>query len=347
MACSGGRRRQQAEPAITPADPVAPPPATLLVAEVLPEDEPPTGRWDLGGIEIEDTALWTKAPAASGPDLGGSPAVRETFAALVGHLPQIARLGGELSGRSYVVKFSPELARGLADKSFSLMQAQGGGLRANVVGEGGRIVGQGTLHTAAMAPLAALAVWQVLAVVTAKKYLADIDRKLAGIATGVASIQRWLEDERRGRVTGNLRYLREVATRIQAQSLSPAEVAAFANQLEAIERELQQLHAAQLPALQRHAGKAETMQMSGDRLAENSKAAFALLDEFENDMRPMLYMDERRAAQAEAGAPVEESITALGSQLDEHLRRLSSPAAVLVQLSASGGVGSVRQLEVA
>lgn len=68
-------------------------------------------------------------------------------------------------------------------------------VRAMAVDSSGKIVAHGTLvSAAALNPAAAaLAVWQVMAMVTAQHYLHDIQQRLARIETGISDIKQWLE----------------------------------------------------------------------------------------------------------------------------------------------------------
>lgn len=86
-----------------------------------------------------------------------------------------------------------------------------GGMRAVAVAADGTIVASGTLVSAANPALVALLAWQVLAVITAQKFLSDINNRLANIEREISSIKQMLDDQTRGRLLGAMDYLRSHA----------------------------------------------------------------------------------------------------------------------------------------
>src|SRR5439155_1734836 len=92
-------------------------------------------------------------------------------------------------------------------------------------------------------------VWQVMAIVTQQKFLADIDRRLAAIERGVAAVQEWLEDDRKGKVIGNLNYLRQIAAVLMDHRLTMVDTLTYNQQIEQIERECDQIMGAIAPSL--------------------------------------------------------------------------------------------------
>src|SRR5262249_26556605 len=112
-----------------------------------------------------------------------------------------------------------------------------------------KIIGNGTLiATSAVNPAAAgLAAWQILAIVTAQHYLAEINDRLAGLERAVEAIKDWLDNDRRAKLLGNLAWLRGLASNLQDQNVTDEQVSAYVHQLEAIDREcLQIMEAARL-----------------------------------------------------------------------------------------------------
>jgi len=159
---------------------------------------------------------------------------------------------GHSAATAFKVVFSPEVTQGMRDGTFRLMGGNVGHY-AKAVDKGGKLVGNGQLvaNNAARAAAIGTAVFQVLAVVTAQKFLADIDKKLAAIDKGVKEIQNWLEEEAWGTLHAGHDYLNGIAQAIHEQRLSPPEVTAFLNQLEHIDQDSQRIARMTLKKLQR------------------------------------------------------------------------------------------------
>lgn len=116
------------------------------------------------------------------------------------------------SRKLYKITFSPKVAKGLSDGSYSLMQSEKG-LKAIAVDNAGKIVEQGKLSIdrVAGAVSAVGAVWQVMAILTAQKFLSDINSRLAGIEDSLKGLETWLDTQEQGRFLGSYKYLSEVA----------------------------------------------------------------------------------------------------------------------------------------
>jgi hypothetical protein len=100
----------------------------------------------------------------------------------------------------------------------------------------GKIIEQAKLHgtEGLQNAMNVAAAWQVASVIVAQKHLADISAKLERIAEGMERISSFLEAERRSRITGTFRYLRQAVEAIQAGELTPA----LRIELEGCERDL-------------------------------------------------------------------------------------------------------------
>ena len=92
--------------------------------------------------------------------------------------------------------------------------ADGSGLLPFVRGPNGRIVEQARLFDAAnlQRMVSAAALWQVASVIVAQKHLADISGRLKDIEAGIAGISRFLDDQRKARISGTYTYLVQVST---------------------------------------------------------------------------------------------------------------------------------------
>jgi virulence-associated protein VapD len=118
-----------------------------------------------------------------------------------------------------------------------------------------------------------LAVWQVLAIVTAQKFLSDINKRLASIERGISDLKQWLEQERLGRLQGSLTYLKQLAEVAQRRDLTETDAMVFASQLESIERESQQVMASTEMPLEQGLAEFKKMALTGMGLEEHSRAA--------------------------------------------------------------------------
>ena len=113
--------------------------------------------------------------------------------------------------------------------------ADGNGLRAFAMGPTGikeqaRLFDVNNLQNM----INATAIWQVASVLVAQKHLADISSKLEEIKKGVAGISRFLENQRKARISSTYEYLLQIYTALQRGELSEA----GRHQLESCERDL-------------------------------------------------------------------------------------------------------------
>jgi len=176
-------------------------------------------------------------------DLPLTPKVRENLIDLLPQVPVLAAKGMLAASQTFVIKFSPDVARGIANGTLKVMKATEGGIRATAAAADGKIVGNATLLPAAGVNLAAvsLAVWQLAAIITAQKYLVDINWRLAAIEAGIEAIKEWLDTERKGKLIANLKYLQTLGRDIGNHDVSEAQANVFAGALEALDRECLQM----------------------------------------------------------------------------------------------------------
>lgn len=177
-------------------------------------------------------------------DLPLIPRFQTGLQSLLAQAPVVAASGAIATSQTFVMRFAPEVAKGLTDGTLSMMQSKmiEGGIRASALGADGAVVGQATLLAASGVNIAAtgIVVWQLLAFVTAQKYLVDINARLAKIEGEIRSIKQWLEDERIGKLLGNLAYMQSRARDLIEQDLSESRIATYDSQLEQIVRECHQ-----------------------------------------------------------------------------------------------------------
>jgi hypothetical protein len=194
------------------------------------------------------------------------PAARQALGPLLQHAPRVLAAAGDLATglTRVVVKFSPEAARGLAAGTLEMTRAAGGeGVRAiarDVASK--RFVEHGVLTNGVSPVAVASAIWQVAALVTAQKFLADINARLAILEQGIDAIRGFLEDQEQAKLRTSALRLREMADAVRDQRLSPRELDVLAHQIEDIDREAQQI--TELYAQQLARGSVEIMNQAWD-----------------------------------------------------------------------------------
>lgn len=232
------------------------------VVEIVAEPTPPASaiRFSTGTIDIGELRPFS-GEALNWPT-SSDPRLSRAAESIVRGAPLTALGLQQAAGGIYHLKLTAEATAHLANGSWKFMEASGGGFRLNRVDAAGTVRGQGAMIPAQAAAGAALAVWQVLAIVTAQKFLADIDRKLASIEGGVKDLRATLEEDRRGTLLGNLGYLRQIAAALAQNVIAEEDAQTFIGQIEHIERECQQIEAASATTMIRHAGEFKTMQLT-------------------------------------------------------------------------------------
>jgi hypothetical protein len=143
-----------------------------------------------------------------------------------------------MAGNSYTLIFSPEVARGIENGTYKLIQVFKGARAWAVDAKTGKFIEHGVLQHAFNSPVfIATMVWSILAAVTAQKFLKDISKQLSQIQSRLDSISGWLEAEEAGELLGNYFYLRNLASTIGMQNYISEDVPIFLVQLENIDRD--------------------------------------------------------------------------------------------------------------
>ncbi|HVZ32665.1 MAG TPA: hypothetical protein VG963_09580, partial [Polyangiaceae bacterium] len=236
------------------------------------------------------------------------------------------------------MRFDPEVARKLADGTLTMMQAVNGGLRATAIDASGRIAGHAVLSAPSHALTGALVVWQVLAVVTAQKFLADINVRLAGMERGISELKSWLEDEQCGKLDGSLRYMRTMAESLRQRDLTDADLGLFGEQLETIDREARSFMAMRERQLARVEEALPNIKLTGIGFEENSAAASRLVQEFHQACEPWWLAARVRGigCQLRAPLPLSRQISRLRvRELREEMREQNSKRARFMELANS------------
>lgn len=116
-----------------------------------------------------------------------------------------------------VFTFSPETRRKLANKTYKLLEQKSGKLQATAMNNG-KIVENAVLESIVKPSVAIAMIWQVAAVITAQKFLNEINEKLRKIENVVGEIRELLKGQELSRIYGRLRYLIELAEIFKSQN---------------------------------------------------------------------------------------------------------------------------------
>lgn len=170
------------------------------------------------------------------------PGSRRALAPLLQHAPRVLVEGASAisSATKLVMVFSPEATKALGRGVLELTPSGNldGAVRAVARTTDGskKFVENANILAEVNIAAVAAAAWQVAAIVTAQKFLADINAKLATIERGVAAIMRSRQDEVASKLEANLAYLRDRADTIRAGTVNVMEMQAIVGQLEEIDR---------------------------------------------------------------------------------------------------------------
>ncbi len=192
--------------------------------------------------------------------------IRNTLAPILQQAPTLAMNAGQAMANTYILKFSPDVTKALSDGTAYLANAAGGGVHAYAIKDG-QILGQGTLHSLRPELITAVA-WQVLAVITAQKFLSDINDRLQNIERGIDKILGFLYDERKGKLIGNYKYLVQLKEQLYHHVITETDCKTAAIQIETIIREGSQTKEACELAIDRAINKIKDM-----KLDQHSKKA--------------------------------------------------------------------------
>lgn len=159
-------------------------------------------------VQIRRAQL-AQAPSVEPVPVGAS--LKSRLGAVVSQLPGVLAGASYLAANRFVLSFSPQVSRGLADGTYHLAKSAEGGFRAFAQSADGKIVEQGVLFSSKGLQLAAVAatVWQLAAMITAQKYLVDINQSLQRIEKGLGEIKAMLESEEVGKIQGNVDYMHQ------------------------------------------------------------------------------------------------------------------------------------------
>jgi hypothetical protein len=152
--------------------------------------------------------------------------------------PEIFRLGKDMVTRSFKVVFSPAAMEALNSGDLQMLKDAGGNLlpvlhKNGRFVENGRVVVQGGIKLANLAAMS----WQVASVITAQKFLSDINTKLKAIEGALEDVLFLLEEDKLSRLRSYIDLLRQYHPAISRGQLHPLESAAIYQKIEDLEHE--------------------------------------------------------------------------------------------------------------
>lgn len=116
-----------------------------------------------------------------------------------------------IPNRTVEVVFKPEIHKGLADGTYSLMKTKTGEVLADAVNANGKLVGKARLIQGGKARQLAGGAFQLVSIAVAQSHLADIEKSLGTIKDSIVEILERQENEDKSRITGAHDYLAEIA----------------------------------------------------------------------------------------------------------------------------------------
>jgi len=141
----------------------------------------------------------------------------------------------------YILKFSPEVMRGLKTGEYTLPFADKyqDGYYVVARSKDMTIVEHGRVGKAGLSPIGlSVIVWQALTIITLTKHLSDINKQLQDLNSKVDDIKKFLEEKEFSKIYGYYDYLKEKYEDITKGYLSKHDIHSIYNTLENMEKEL-------------------------------------------------------------------------------------------------------------
>ncbi len=202
------------------------------------------------------------------------PSAQHALAPILKHAPRALGTALDLgtNAQRLVLSFSPETARGLANGTLELTNvASGNGLYGMARDASTkRLVEHGVIATKVNPVAVVSAVWQVAAIVTAQKYLDEINTKLVAVQRGIEDVQSWLDDQAVGRLRAHVRYLCDRTEALAEARVSPAEFQAVVTHLEALDSDARAVAEQMLAQLRRVPAEIENQKWKALRGTEET-----------------------------------------------------------------------------
>ena len=141
-------------------------------------------------------------------------------------------------GQTFKICFKPEIEEGLRNGTFELMNWAGGKQLTAVHSAQRKVIaGNGWVESARADKLIALTslAWQGMAIITAQKFLADINKSLEEIKSSIDGLKEIHDAEIEGKIIGWQSYIKQAAERL-AGNINITEKSTIAAQLETVHR---------------------------------------------------------------------------------------------------------------
>jgi hypothetical protein len=245
-------------------------------------------------------------------------AVRQELQSWLQHVPRLASSSGLFAANRYVVSFSPEVTRALSNGSMELMRSSQDGYYAiAVTADGRRIVQTGMIQKTGF-PVAAIPglLWQAAAVVTAQRFLADINKQLGEIGEAVEHIKRYLQAERAGTVEAAFDRLTEVIAALNSGKWDLDDARRWVDMLDAIDLECSKIVKAGLAQKQDFLQKATVLDIGKCRVKKKAvEQAVQNADDFATHFRTCTSALYVRAVTANVRAALPVGRTVLAARL--------------------------------
>lgn len=144
----------------------------------------------------------------------------------------------KLTGTAYKICFNPNVEHGLRNGTFQLMNKLNGYKQLTAINSTtGKIVGNGWIEQVRADRLLAISTiaWQAMAMITAQKFLSDINKTMKEVKASIDYLIRLNDAEIAGKLNGWQCYIKQAAERL-AGNINETERQSIAIQLEEIYR---------------------------------------------------------------------------------------------------------------
>lgn len=148
--------------------------------------------------------------------------------AIFSHTPALTQSALATISKTYTIRMSPEAAKRVADGSWEMMKAAGGGWRGVLVDANGKKIAEhvSLVSSGASKAVAVATIFQCLAIVTAQYYLPQINRRLLQIERGINDLREHLEAHDRAVLVTGLKHLRSMSSVLEGYDLEEADLQA-------------------------------------------------------------------------------------------------------------------------
>ena len=181
------------------------------------------------------------------------------------HAPGLAKSAATATSNTYVLRFPPEVAEGIRNKSLEVMESVEGGLRGVAVDAQGKIVAHGTLESVSRVRPAAVAagIFNILAFATSQYYLPQISKRLVQVEQGIQDIQEHLKSQDRAILVDSLKQLQSLKRLLEAGDFQERDMLTGLIGLDTIDRDTGRVLEAYREHMGRYKGDLDGLTLSG------------------------------------------------------------------------------------